>query len=242
MSTPTSDLSNITVAILAGGLGTRLAPVVPGRQKVVAKVGKHSFLKYILSQLNQSSFKKVVICTGHLGHQVQEEFGNTYQSLSLCYSQEKSRLGTAGAVRFALPLLKSQVILVMNGDTFCDVNFNKFWRFHQDKTSNASLILSAVSNASRFGTAQIDKDNAIVKFEEKKSGNRSGLVNAGIYLINKSLISKISEGKEISLEKEVFPKWIGKEFYGFKVDNEFIDIGTPESYKSAQKFFAKFKL
>lgn len=242
MSTPTSDLSHMTVAIQAGGLGKRLRPAVKDKPKVLAQINNHPFLEYILLQLSSEGFKDVVLCTGYLGDQIEKAFGGKYRDLSLKYSVENKTLGTAGSLRNAIQSFKSGTVLVINGDTFCEIDFNKFWQFHVRKKSAASLIFSKVPNPSRFGTVKLDQNNKIVKFEEKKPGDRHGFVSAGVYLINKTLISKIPEGQKISLEKEMFPKWIGKEFYGFKVENEFIDIGTPESYKSAQEFFAKFKL
>lgn len=255
MNIRTSNLSQITVAILAGGFGTRLAPVLPHRQKIVVKVGKRPFLEYILDQLNKAGFKRVVICTGYLGDQISKAFSNSYKSLTLVYSKEQSPLGTAGAIRLALPFLKSKTILVINGDTFCDVDFKKFWQFHLDKNSNATLILSSVPDNSRFGKVVLGKGGSIIGFQEKKAarlqspersdggqGSGAGFVNAGIYLINKAFISEILQEREISLEKDVFPNWIGKGFYGYKSNNNFIDIGTPESYAQAEQFFAKYKL
>ena len=89
----------------------------------------------------------------------------------------------------------------------------------------------------------LDKDDKITGFKEKGEGGPPGpgLINAGIYLINRSLISMIPM-RVVSLEKEVFPKWVGQSFYGFKTNTSFIDIGTPESYQKAEEFFAKFNL
>jgi D-glycero-alpha-D-manno-heptose 1-phosphate guanylyltransferase len=238
----TSKLSGITVAILAGGRGTRLAAALPGRQKVVVHIGENPFLKYILDQLNKAGFRNVIMCTGYLGNQVREEFGDTYKFLSLQYSQELFPLGAAGALRLALPYFVSHDILALNGDTFCNIDFQKLWQFHIHKKSRATIVLSRVPDTSRFGTVQLDKDDRIIRFQEKKSGIGSGLVNAGIYLISRSLIDTIPEGKIISLEKELFPKWVRNRFYGYQVNKDFIDIGTPESYEFAQKFFVKFKL
>lgn len=234
-----SNLSEISVAILAGGIGTRLAKVVPIQQKVVAKVREHPFLEYILNQLNKNGFKNVVICTGHLGDQVQEAFGNNYQSLALYYSNEQSQLGTAGAIRFALPHLASEDILVTNGDSFLDTDLKKFLEFHIEKKANGTIILTEVSDTSRYGRIELDENNQIVGFEEKKENGGAGFINGGIYLFKKSLLLEIPENKIVSFEKDMFPNWMGKSFYGFKTKEDFIDIGTPESYEEAQEFFSK---
>lgn len=237
-----SNLSEINVVILAGGLGTRIQPAVMGKPKVLAEVRKHPFLEYLLYQLDKASFKKVILCTGYLGSQIEKTFGKRYKGLRLYYSQEKTPLGTAGCLRKALPLLNSETILVMNGDSFCEVNFKKFWQFHLGKKSKASLVFSRVSDTSRFGKVELGSDDSIIGFQEKKAGSGAGFINAGIYLINKALIEKIPASKKISIEKEVFPQWINKGFYGYTGDNNFIDIGTPKSYAEAEHFFAKYPL
>lgn len=237
-----SNLSQINVAILVGGQGRRLAQKVTGKPKVLAEIGKHPFLEYLLHQLNQANFKNVILCTGYLGNQIKKTFGERYKNLYLLYSPEQVPLGTAGSLRKAFPFFNSQTILVMNGDSFCNVDFKKFWRFHLNKNSKASLVLSSVSDASRSGKVVLGSDDSIIEFQEKKTKAGAGLVNAGIYLIEKTLIEKIPQDKKISLEKDVFPNWIGKRFYGYKSNNSFIDIGTPENYAQAEQFFEDYKL
>lgn len=232
------DLENITAAILAGGLGTRLHSKIKGKQKVLAKVKNYPFLKYLLDKLRKSGVKKVVICTGYLGEQVKEEFGKKYGNLSISYSQENSKLDTAGAIRLALPLLKSEDILVTNGDSYFDFDLKKFWLFHLKKKSKASILLTRISNIDRYGQVVLNKNNRITSFQEKSAQKRTGLISSGIYLFKKSLLLKIPKGKAFSFEKELFPSLVGKNFYGFEGHGKFIDIGTPQSYKEAQSFFS----
>ena len=230
------DLSNVTVAILAGGLGTRLRSVVADRPKVLVEIWGQPFLKYLLDQLNRAGFRKVVVCTGYLGQQVQAEFSSSYFNLSLVYSQESSPLGTAGAIRLALPVLKSDTVMIMNGDSFCDANLKEFWRFHSSKGVDATLLLTKVSDTSRFGRVNIDREGHIVSFEEKgKDG--AGWINGGIYLISRSLLFEIPEKGFLSFEQEMFPTWINRDFYGYRSRGRFIDIGTPKSFAFAKQFF-----
>ncbi len=250
-----SNLSEISVAILAGGPGTRIAQTVKGKPKVLAEIRKHPFLEYLLHQLNQADFKNIVLCTGYLSDQVEKAFGKKYKNLQLLYSPEQMPLGTAGALRNAFPLLHSQTILVMNGDSFCNVDFKKLWQFHLSKKSKATIILSRVSDVSRFGTITLGNDNNIIKFQEKKAArlsapersdggqeNEAGLVNAGIYLISKAFIAEIPQNKVLSIETDILRNWIGKGFYGYDSNNNFIDIGTPEDYVRAEHFFDQYKL
>lgn len=232
------DLEDITAAILAGGLGTRLHSKIKGKQKVLAKVKNYPFLKYLLDKLNKTGVKKVVICTGYLGEQVKKEFGKKYGNLSISYSQENSKLDTAGAIRLALPLLKSEDILVTNGDSYFNCDLKKFWQFHLKKKSKASVLLTRISNIDRYGQVVLDKNNRIISFQEKSGNMGTGLINSGIYLFKKSLLLKIPKDKAVSFERELFPSLVGKDFYGFDGHGKFIDIGTPRSYKEAQSFFS----
>ncbi|MBI2599792.1 nucleotidyltransferase family protein [Candidatus Daviesbacteria bacterium] len=241
MNTQISNLSQITVAILAGGFGTRLQSKVAGKQKVLAEVRNYPFLEYLLQQLYKAGFRKIVLCTGYLSGQVEKTFGTKYKDMLLLYSAEEMPLGTAGSLRRALSLLDSETVLVMNGDSFCEIDFKKFWQFHLDKGAQASLALTSVSDTSRFGKVELGDDDRIVGFEEKKEGSGAGYINAGIYLINKELLAKLPENRKISIEQEVFPNWTDKKFYGYKGGNIFIDIGTPKTYEQAEQFFAKFK-
>jgi D-glycero-alpha-D-manno-heptose 1-phosphate guanylyltransferase len=111
--------SEVTAAVLAGGLGTRLRSVVDDRPKVLAQVHARPFLMFLLDQLAAADFRSVVLCTGYLGEQIQRTFGETYKCLRILYSQEPKPLGTGGALRFALPQITSDPVLVLNGDSFC---------------------------------------------------------------------------------------------------------------------------
>lgn len=236
------DLSYINVAILAGGTGTRLKSVVKGRPKALAEVRNRPFLEYILGQLSSATFKKVVLCTGYLGDQIKKTFGGKYKAIKLFYSEEKTALGTAGCLKKALPFFDSNPILVMNGDSYCNVNFDDLWQFHKRKKANASMVITSVSNPSRFGTVQLGSNEEIIGFAEKKADKTKGYINAGIYMIDNALLNAIPEEKNMSIEKYIFPKWIGGGFYGYKYNNNFIDIGTPNSYAKAENFFEKLQL
>lgn len=239
MNTQISNLSNINVAILAGGRGIRLASIFPRQQKVVVKISKHPFLEYILNQLNKTNFKNIVICTGYLNDQVKEVLGDNYQNLHLSYSYEHSPLGTAGAVAHALPLLKSDNILITNGDSFIDCDLQSFYDFHLKKKANGSIILTEVDETGRFGKVDTNENDEIVDFEEKVKNGGRGFVNGGVYIIKKNLLLEIPKKGVVSFEKEMFPSWVDKGLYGFKTKGRFIDIGTPESLHEAEEFFSK---
>lgn len=121
-----SALDRIEALILAGGKGTRLASVLSDKPKVLAEVGGRPFLSYLLDQLSDGGFERVVLCVGHQAGIVQDAFGATYRRLKLEYSEESIPLGTGGALRRAFPLISSDPVLVMNGDSYCDLDLRDF--------------------------------------------------------------------------------------------------------------------
>jgi len=232
-----SKLSDITAAILAGGLGTRLRSAVADRPKVLAEVHGRPFLSYLLDQLAAAGCREVVLCTGYLGERIVARFGDAYGPLRLRYSQEPAPLGTAGALRLALPLLESDPVLVLNGDSYCQADLAAFLDWHQGHAASATLVLTRVADVSRFGSVEIDADGRVLRFQEKAGVSRPGWINAGIYAVSRPLLLKVPAGTAVSLEREVFPAWIGQGLYGHAQGGRFLDIGTPESYAAAQDFF-----
>jgi NDP-sugar pyrophosphorylase family protein len=227
--------------ILAGGLGTRLRSVVADQPKVLAPVLGRPFITYLLDQVAQAGIRGVVLCTGYLGEQVQAALGNNYGPLNLVYSQETELMGTAGALRLALPLLKTDPVLVLNGDSYCEADLPAFYHQHQAVKANASLLLVYLSDTRRYGRVDIDEDGRVLRFEEKGQST-SGWINAGIYLLSRVFLQAIPTGRVVSLEKEVFPAWLGRGLYGFSsrlADSRerFLDIGIPEDYAAAEQFF-----
>lgn len=233
-----NGLEDITAVILAGGLGTRLRSVVADRPKVLAEVGGRSFLSFLLDKLTNNNIRKIVLCTGYLGEQVHEVFGCTYSGMELAYSMEKEPRGTGGALRLALPLLQSDLVLVMNGDSYCEVDLASYLEWYQEKEAAASLALTFVENTSRYGMVQLGTHDEIIRFEEKGEKLVPGWINAGIYFIKKSLISSVPSSGNISIEEGLFPAWIGTDFYGYKSNCRFLDIGMPATYSRAGQFFS----
>jgi NDP-sugar pyrophosphorylase family protein len=231
-------LTHVTAAILAGGLGTRLQAVVGDRPKVLAPVGGRPYLTYLLDQLVSARAREVVLLTGHRAEQIRAELGESYKGVRLRYSVEEAPLGTAGALRHALPLLRKRVMLLMNGDSYCDVDFGGFWRFHQWQGADASLVLARVPDTGRFGRVRVTRDGLITSFEEKRETPGRGWINAGVYLLSRDLIASLPAEQPLSLEQDLLPGWVTKKsVYGYRRGLRFLDIGTPESYAEAEAFF-----
>jgi NDP-sugar pyrophosphorylase family protein len=157
--------------------------------------------------------------------------------LTLKYSEELQPLGTGGALRQALPLCFSDPILVLNGDSFIDADLGGFFEWFYENDLETAMLLTLVHDASRFGRVVVREDGLIMRFEEKSGHHDAGLINAGVYILKKDVILSIPAGKSFSLERQLFPRFMGKSLYGYLTMGRFIDIGTPESYLSAEEFF-----
>lgn len=225
------------VAILCGGLGTRLRSAVADRPKALAEVAGRPFLAWLLDLLDFHGFRRVVLCTGYQAEQIEAEFGAVYKRLNLQYSREPSLVGTGGALRHALPLLNSSSVLVVNGDSYCHADLASFWRGHLAAHAVTSMILTHVEDSSRFGSVQLNGEGNVSAFQEKAASAGPGWINAGIYLVSRALLQAIPQNTVCSLEREIFPMWIKLGLRGVKSDGPFIDIGTPESYASANHLF-----
>lgn len=238
MRAAATDFSHITAAILAGGLGTRLRTVVADRPKVLAEVHGRPFLLFLLDQLNVAGLRSVVLCTGYRGEQICRSLGDRYRDLRLSYSQETRALGTAGALRLALPSLASDPVLVMNGDSFCAADLAGFWNWHCCRQAEATILLTRVARAQRYGGVKVDNNGAVIEFAEKRTDGGADWINAGIYLLSRQALLSIPEDQPASLEYDVFPSLVGRGLYGCKSDGRFLDIGTPDDFASAAGFFA----
>ena len=233
---------NITVLILAGGLGTRLHSVLPDIPKVLAPIAGRPFLSYLMDQLISTGFRHVILCTGYKGEQIRETFGNEYKGLNIQYSQEPEPLGTGGALRFALPLIHTESVLIINGDSYVNSKLQDFLIWYFKFKPLAVLFLTYLSDTRRYGQVEVDAKDRVVKFEEKGARPDAGWINAGVYLFNRQLIESIPVGKPISLESDVFQSVIQRGIYGFRCEGAFIDIGTPESYADADNFIKRFAI
>ena len=211
--------------------------IVSDRPKVMAVVRGRPFITYIMDQLIEAGFKQVVLCVGYLAEKMIETLGYEYQNLCIKYSQEPHALGTGGAVKYAVPLIETSHILLMNGDSFIDVDLSDFLVWHFDKKFDISIVLSEVSDVSRYGAVKINDSQIITDFIEKSTENKPGWVNAGIYLLSRELIDEsIEPNAFFSLEKKLMPLILKKiPIGGYCCKSKLIDIGTPESYKVANQ-------
>jgi NDP-sugar pyrophosphorylase family protein len=158
--------------------------------------------------------------------------------MRLTCSREPSPLGTGGALRHALPRLARDTLLVLNGDSYCDLDLSDFLTRHTESHAACTLALSRVADAARFGTVTLDGRGRVRSFAEKSAAVGPGLVNAGVYLLARRLVAELPD-RPLSLEREAFPEWArAGHCHGYVTECGFLDIGTPESYAEANRFFA----
>jgi len=217
--------------ILAGGEGKRLRPVINDIPKPMAPVKGIPFLEYLVLQLKKQNIKDIIFSTGYKGSIIKSYFqdGDNWD-INIEYSEEDKPLGTGGALRKAGELIDDEQFIVMNGDSFFDIEFKQLIAFHEDKQAVATIGLAYVETIERYGHVEIGNDGEITKFIEKGNSVSSGYINGGIYLLTSKLINEIPFG-QVSLETEVFPRLINKGLFGVRFKSYFIDIGKPEEYQ-----------
>lgn len=234
MAVPRVDLRSLTALVLAGGLGTRLRPLTGDLPKALAPVAGRAFLTYVLLYLRDQGISDVVLCTGYGGEKVAEYCGSGAPwGVRIRCSRETRPLGTAGAIKNAEDLIGSDPFFVMNGDSLVRADLARLIEFHQVKRARVSMVIVEVEDQMRFGSVVLGEGDSIVGFNEK-GRNGSGFISAGVYLFHRSILKTIPTGENVSVEQDVFPRFVGKGFYGMKVPGPFIDIGTPSSYTLAQ--------
>ena len=225
--------------ILAGGKGTRLKDAVSDRPKPLAVVAGKAFIEWLLLLLRKEGIRRVVLSVGHMGEMIQSQLGtDTRFGLELAYVHDPFPLGTGGALRNALPAIHSSPLLVLNGDSYCRVRMDALTGFHFGHESSATLLVAGVSDASRFGTVEIGESGTVKAFHEKAPLAHPGLINAGVYLLNRDIVETISTTESVSLERQVFPGLIGRGLHAMEAEGPFWDIGTIESYTMANSILA----
>lgn len=226
-----------TALILAGGLGKRLRSVVLDRPKPMAMVRGVPFLEMLIDSLADKGVRRFVLLTGYKAEAIEDHFGSNYRrDLEIVFSHEHSPLGTGGAVRNA-DAFATYPSLLVNGDTFFDVDLRKLLQFHMDTGVDVTLSLFKVEDVSRYGSVEVDQRGMVIGFREKDENiTEPGLINAGLSLLSKHLINSLPPGS-FSMEREIFPSLVGSgKMFGLLQQRPFFDIGTPESYEAFKLF------
>jgi len=221
--------------ILAGGLGTRLRDVIKDIPKPMADISGRPFLSYVLDYASSQGVEKVLLSVGYKHEVIQAYFGTKHRGMGLEYVIEEEQLGTGGAIREALKQAQSEQVIVLNGDTFFAVDYQRLMQFHLGKNADLSMALKPMNGVDRYGTVIIGPDNRITGFREKKF-QKSGMINGGVYVVNKARMDALAGlGKTFSFESDFLQKQTGRlAAYALVCEDYFIDIGIRLDYKKAQ--------
>ena len=231
-------MDKISVLILAGGLGSRIRSVNAQLPKVMLPILKKPFLEYLILNVGKQGLDKIVLCVGHKAEQIKAYFQDGRQfKVNIEYSYESKQLGTGGAIIKAASDLSTNKFIVMNGDSFIDVDLLPFLKFHDEKKALCSIVLRGSDTQMRFGSVTINNDKRVTQFLEKKQNSISNsiYINAGVYCINKEILDSFPSHCFLSVENDIFPQIVqSNRMYGFICERAFIDIGIPSDYFALQ--------
>ena len=215
--------------ILAGGLGTRLRGVIGEIPKCLAPVDGKPFLQYQLEWLSRFDIGHVVLSVGYLREQIVDFVKTREWPFEITYAVEKEPLGTGGGIRLALSKCKGKQVFVLNGDTFYNVDLKSL-----SFTAPVTLALKPMRNFDRYGA--VDWDGDLVNAFKEKEYCAEGLINGGVYAIDRTTLDMSLFPKNFSFEREVLAPLADYGLVAGEVqDGYFIDIGVPEDYARAQR-------
>lgn len=231
---------SVKTLLLVGGEGRRLQSVVPGTPKPLASICGRPFLELLIQQLRAQDIRDLLLCTGYRAEQIESTLGTGSElGVRIEYSREEAALGTGGAVKHAAQYLQGlNDFLVMNGDSFLEIDFHGLTDFHREHGGVATLAAVPVLDTTRYGALQLDENHKVIRFAEKSGSRGPGFINGGVYVFSRSILDYIPEG-QVSLEKDVLPQLLNLGVYAAEQHGLFIDIGTPEDYGRAQELYER---
>ena len=220
--------------ILVGGEGTRLRPLTYSVVKSMVPVLNRPFLEHVLCNLTLHDINEVVLAMGYKPDSIYEYFKSSpLTAVKLTYSLETKPLGTAGAVKLAGEHV-NRTFFVLNGDVFTDIDFTDMLRFHRENSAVATIALTHVDDPTRFGVVETGADFRVQRFIEKPPPDKitSHWINAGVYILEPSVLDNIPAGEFYMFERGVFPTLLikGERVYAYQSKSYWIDMGTPAKY------------
>jgi mannose-1-phosphate guanylyltransferase len=222
----------VQAVILAGGTGTRLRPLTTRVPKPVVTLVDRPFIAFMLEWLSGHGVDDVILSCGFLADNVRAVLGDGgAYGVEVRYVDEPQPLGTAGALKYAEPLLDER-FLVLNGDVLSDIDLTAQIAQHETTGAIATLALIGVEDPSAYGLVRIGEDCAVHEFFEKPADGRAvdELISAGAYVLERSVLDLIPTGRPVSIEREIWPALIGKGLFGYEASGYWLDIGSPERY------------
>jgi NDP-sugar pyrophosphorylase family protein len=234
------EIAHVQAIILAGGFGTRLRPLTSTRPKPLIPFANEPFLLHTLRQLAAGGFTEVVLSTMYLPEAFDQLLPEARKAgVDVVLSSEDTPMGTSGAVKRLSHLLDG-TFLVLNGDVLVDVDFQRLVRLHAERRAAATLALVRVPDPSAFGLVPVDDDGRVTAFLEKPGPDEEAwvtdLINAGVYVLEPSVLDHVPAGQPSSFERHLFPSLLasGAPVYGDELYGYWRDLGTPIAYLAAQ--------
>jgi mannose-1-phosphate guanylyltransferase len=220
--------------ILAGGEGTRLRPLTYTVPKPVLPLAGRPHVAYVIDWLARHGVEDVIVSCGFLAEGMRKALAELEPGVKIRYAEEPDPRGTAGAIRFAEEMLADR-FLVLNGDVLCDLDLTALIAQHERTGARATIALYPVEDPSGYGLVHRREDGEITEFLEKPEPDQvdTDEINAGAYLLERSVLERIPPERAVSIEREVFPSMIGEGLYGIRLEGYWIDIGTPDRFLEA---------
>ena len=220
------------VIILAGGLGTRLYPVMKDLPKPMAPVGNKCFLEIIIELMKKNGMTDFIFCVRHMAEKIVNYFaaGSRF-GVKIRYSAEEVPLGTGGAIGLLRNVI-NETFCVLNGDTYQELDLEDCIVKHKASGAIGTMTLVKVRDSARYGQVITDQGGYVTDFHEKGSGGLESYINAGLYVLEPAVFDYIPQNKFVSLEKDVLPVILedDKKINTYKYVENFFDIGIPEDY------------
>ena len=224
--------------ILAGGLGTRLRELHPDLPKILAPVAGKPFLHWQLSALQEQGVSSVHFALGYRADDIQHWVTRNHpDALTATFSVEPAPLGTAGALKFAEPHITTDPFLVLNGDSLLPaLDIPALLAAHRAAHATATIAVTTVPDATRFGTLALDPHNNVTRFHEK-SARSSGPVNGGVYAMARSILATIPPNTPVSMETDIFPSLAAHtKLHAHPTPPPPLDMGTPQGLKAMEQY------
>ena len=224
-----------TAVILAGGLGTRLKSVVSDRPKPMALINERPFLEHQIDYWRNQGVDNFIISIGYLGEMITDHFGYSYEDARIDYAKENEPLGTGGGLLLAAGHLR-ETFLLLNGDTYFDVELAKLREFHQRVGSKWTFSLFRTRDTQRYMGMNVAPNGSVISLAQESVGDEV-LANGGVYMVEPDVLAPYAEDKgiQLSLENDILPELITDcvSLNAMEFDGRFIDIGVPEDYRRA---------
>jgi mannose-1-phosphate guanylyltransferase len=228
----------VRAIVLVGGLGTRLRPLTLSVPKQMLPVGNRPMIEEVVGHLARHGIDDVVLSLGYKPDVFQAHYPDgTCAGVRLHYAVEPERLDTAGAIRFAADVAGvREAVLVLNGDVLTELDVGALVRFHEGHGGRATIALTPVEDPSAFGVVPTDADGRVLAFIEKPPRDEAptNLINAGTYVLEPDVVSRIPTGRPVSIERAVFPGLAEAGLlFAMASDAYWVDTGTPAQYLKA---------